>query len=63
VRHAAWRLDAGEAVDGEELLAVAGRAASGSDHRLAERLARAAVSGGSGFEASRLLSQNQLHRV
>lgn len=56
-RYAAWRLDGGEAVDGRELLAAAREAVSCSDHRLAERLSRAAVSGGCGVEAHRLLSQ------
>lgn len=51
-RYAAWRLDGGEAVDTEELLAAARRAATCSDHRLAERLSRAAVSRGGGSEAT-----------
>jgi DNA-binding CsgD family transcriptional regulator len=57
LRHAAWRLDGGETVGSRELLAAAGQAASCSDHRLAERLSRAAISAGGGCEATRLLSR------
>ena len=57
LRSAAWRLDSGEAVNARELLAAALQAASCFDHGLAERLSRAAVSSGGGFEADRLLSQ------
>ncbi len=56
-RYAAWRLDSGEGLDGPDLLAAAGEAIGCSDHRLAERLSRAALSGGGGLEAQQLLSQ------
>jgi DNA-binding CsgD family transcriptional regulator len=55
LRSTAWRLDSGEAVDRRELLTAADTAASCLDHRLAERLSRAAATRGGGVEADRLL--------
>ena len=56
VRHSVWRLDAGEPVERDDLLAAAQAAASRADHRLAERLARAAQAAGHDDDAGRLLA-------
>lgn len=58
IRLATWRLDAGEPVAGELLTSAAQRAESLFAHELAERLARAAIESGEGFEARLALGQS-----
>lgn len=55
LRIATWRLDAGEALSADVALAAARRAARTADYGLAERLARASVDAGGGFEATHAL--------
>lgn len=57
LRVATWRLEAGEPLDPDLALAGSRRAAQGHDHELAERLARAALDAGAGFEASHALAE------
>ena len=58
LRLACWRLDSGEPVSHELLLAAARRASALSDHPLAERLARAARDDGGGSKARMALAQS-----
>ncbi|MGH8974359.1 MAG: hypothetical protein ACRD0C_14310, partial [Acidimicrobiia bacterium] len=55
LRFAVWRMDAGDAPGAEVLLAGAREAEVAFDHVTAERLSRAALAAGAGFEAGRLL--------
>ncbi|HUR48190.1 MAG TPA: LuxR C-terminal-related transcriptional regulator [Acidimicrobiales bacterium] len=57
LRLAKWRLDSGAPADPSEMRAAARRAIVVSDHRLAERLARAALSGGGGGRAMNDLAE------
>src|SRR6266496_4146898 len=56
LRVGAWQLEAGVAARPALLLEAAGQAAARFDHELTERLARAAVDGGGGPPAVRLLA-------
>jgi DNA-binding CsgD family transcriptional regulator len=56
LRVAGWRLESGQGGDAALLVAAARRAQAGFDARLAERFARAAMSGGAGFEAEKELA-------
>jgi len=56
LRVGAWQLEAGVATRPALLLEAAGQAAARFDHELTERLARAAVDGGGGPPAVRLLA-------
>ncbi len=56
LRLAAWWLAAGDPGEPELVLAAAQRAAAAADYELSERLARAAMSSGAGFEAMHALA-------
>lgn len=55
LRVATWRLDAGGALSADVALAAARRAARAADYELAERLARASLGAGGGYEATHVL--------
>ncbi|MDQ3886393.1 MAG: helix-turn-helix transcriptional regulator, partial [Actinomycetota bacterium] len=56
LRASLWRFEGGEPTDGAMLLVGAHRARVTSDHRLAERLARAAIDEGGGADAQVVLA-------
>jgi DNA-binding CsgD family transcriptional regulator len=62
LRIATWRLDAGERPSPQLLEAAAARALAVGDFPLAERLARAGVEAGGGFDVGCLLAQSLMHQ-
>lgn len=58
LRLGAWRLESGAAGSPEVMTEAARRAVGIQDHRLAERLARAAVEAGGGFQPRMLVAQS-----
>ncbi|MHB1533569.1 MAG: helix-turn-helix transcriptional regulator [Acidimicrobiales bacterium] len=57
LRYVVWRLDGGHTLDAATLVAAARDALAGEDGALAERLARAVVEAGGGFEATLVLAE------